>query len=123
MTLPARTALAFFLTATLAGPALAAGDAKEGEKVFAKCRACHSLDAGKNGVGPSLAGVMGRKAGSIQGYTYSKAMAERGIVWDAKAMASYVSDPKGFIPGNKMVFPGIKKDSEIENLLAFLAGK
>jgi cytochrome c2 len=123
MRLPARTALALFLTAALAGPAMAAGDAKEGEKVFAKCRACHSLDAGKNGVGPSLAGVIGRKAGTLQGFNYSKAMTEKGIVWDQKAIASYVSDPRGFIPGNKMVFPGIKKDSEIENLLAFLAGK
>lgn len=106
--------------ALLAGPALADGNAAEGQKVFAKCRACHSPDPGKNGVGPSLAGVVGRKAGTVPGYTYSKGMVEKGIVWDEKSIAAYLADPRAFIPGNKMVFPGLKKESEIENIIAFL---
>ncbi len=109
--------------ALLAGPAWAEGDAKEGEKVFAKCRACHSTDAGKSGVGPSLAGVIGRKSGTLPGFTFSKSMVEKGVVWDDKSVGAYMTDPRGFIPGNKMVFPGLKKDSEIENLLAFLKSK
>ncbi len=116
-----RTALAAVaLTTLLAGPALAEGDAKEGEKVFAKCRSCHSLEAGKNGVGPSLNGVLGRKSGTIEKFTYSKAMVDKGVVWDEKTLAAYLADPKGYVPGNKMIFPGIKKDSEMEHLLAFL---
>jgi cytochrome c len=103
----------------LVAPAMAQ-DAKEGEKVFAKCRACHSMEPGKNGAGPSLSGVVGRKAGTLPNYTFSKAMVEKGVVWDEKAIAAYLTNPKSFIPGNKMVFPGLKKQSEIDNLLAYL---
>jgi cytochrome c len=113
----------------LAGAALAtlllatpgfAQDAKEGEKAFAKCRACHSLEDGKNGVGPSLHGVLGRKSGTAPKFNYSKAMADKGVTWDEKTLAAYLSDPKAYIPGNKMTFPGIKKDSEMQDLLAYL---
>ncbi len=107
----------------LTGPAWADGDAAEGEKVFAKCRACHSAEPGKNGVGPSLAGVFGRKSGTLPGFTYSKAMVEKALVWDEKTLAGYLTDPRGFVPGNKMVFLGLKKQSEIDNLLAFLKTK
>jgi len=110
-------------TILLAGPALAEGDAKEGEKVFAKCRACHSVEPGKNGVGPSLAGVLGRKSGTLPGFTFSKGMVEKGVVWDEKTIAAYMADPRGYVPGNKMVFLGLKKESEVENLIAFLKTK
>ena len=79
----------------LTGPAWADGDAAEGEKVFAKCRACHSAEPGKNGVGPSLAGVFGRKSGTLPGFTYSKAMVEKALVWDEKTLAGYLTDPGG----------------------------
>ena len=104
---------------SFAAPAQAA-DAAAGQKAFAKCRACHSLDAGKNGVGPSLKGVVGRKAGSGAGFKYSDAMIAKGITWDDTTLAAYIADPKGYIPGNKMVFPGIKKESEVADLIAYL---
>ncbi len=103
----------------VATPAQAA-DAEAGQKAFAKCRACHSLDAGKNGVGPSLKGVVGRKAGGGAGFKYSDAMIAKGITWDDTTLAAYIADPKGYIPGNKMVFPGIKKESEVADLVAYL---
>lgn len=98
----------------------AAGDAAEGKKVFAKCQACHQLAEGKNGVGPSLHGVFGRKSGTAPGYKYSNAMHDKGVTWDEVTLRQYLTDPKAFVPGNKMAFPGIKKDSELDNLIAFL---
>ncbi|MFC3676842.1 c-type cytochrome [Ferrovibrio xuzhouensis] len=98
----------------------AAGDAAEGKKSFAKCHACHQLVEGKNGVGPSLHGLFGRKAGTAPGYKYSSAMQSKGVTWDEATLRQYLTDPKGFVPGNKMAFPGIKKESELENLIAYL---
>jgi cytochrome c len=109
-----------FLAAALPGAVHAQGNPEEGKKVFAKCRACHVVDSAKNQVGPTLQGVFGRKAGAVTGFNYSKAMADKAVVWDEKTIAAYVTDPKGYIPGNKMVFPGIKKQSEIDDLIAYL---
>lgn len=114
-------------------PALAAGDAAAGEKVFNKCKACHSLEAGQNRVGPSLAGVIGRKAGTAEGFKYSKSMAEageKGLVWDAKALHDYLEDPTKFLreylddkkARGKMTFK-LKKDDDREDVSAFLQGK
>lgn len=117
----------FFLSAAAAlvlglgmANAHAAGDAEAGKKAFAKCRACHQLAEGKNTVGPSLHGLFGRKSGTAPGFKYSDAMKEKGITWDEKTLAEYLADPKGYIPGNKMVFPGIKKDSELADLISYL---
>ena len=71
-------------------------------------------------VGPNLHGVFGRKAGSLDGYAYSAAMKNSGIVWDDETLAKYLRDPRGSMPGNKMAFPGIKNDEELANLLAYL---
>ena len=101
-------------------PAFADGDAAEGEKVFKKCKACHALEAGKNRVGPTLAGVFGRTAGTLEGFKFSKTMAESGVVWDDTTIAQYVADPKGFMPGNKMTFPGIKDAGDRADLIAYL---
>ena len=103
-----------------AGPVLAEGDAAAGEKLFAKCKACHTLEAGKNKVGPSLAGLFGRKAGTAPDYKYSDALANSGITWDEAAVSEYLADPKGKVPGNKMTFPGVKKDEDRANLIAYL---
>lgn len=115
--LSAIAALALGLSAV---GAQAAGDPEAGKKAFAKCKACHQLAAGKNGVGPSLHGVFGRKSGSVDGFKYSDAMKEKAVTWNEETIAAYLADPKGYIPGNKMVFPGIKKDSELANIIAYL---
>ncbi len=100
-----------------------AQDAAAGEKVFAKCKACHVVDADTNKIGPSLKGVVGRTAGTHEGFRYSPAMVaagESGIVWNDETLAAYLRDPKGYIKGNKMAFVGLKKDDELANVIAYL---
>jgi cytochrome c len=104
----------------VAGAARADGDAAKGEKVFNKCKTCHDATAEKNKVGPYLVGIFGRHAGSVEGFKYSDAMKSSGVVWSEETLAAYVKDPKGYIPGNKMVFAGLKKEDEVEDLLAYL---
>ena len=115
-------ALGLMLTGSVAlsSAALADGDAAKGEKVYRKCKACHALEAGKNKIGPSLHGVFGRKAGGVDGFKYSAAMAESGLVWDESTMDQYLANPKTFIPKNRMAFPGIKKEDDREDLIAYL---
>jgi cytochrome c len=101
----------------------AAQDAAAGEKVFAKCKACHVADEDKNKIGPSLMGVIGRTAGTHPGFKYSKAMADAGaggLVWDDANLTSYLHDPKAMVKGTKMAFAGLKKDDEIANVIAYL---
>lgn len=103
-----------------AGAAAAQGDPGKGEKVFNKCKTCHEIKDEKNKVGPHLVGIFGRPAGGVEGFKYSDAMKSSDIVWDDETMAAYLKDPKGYIPGNRMVFPGLRKDEEIADLLAYL---
>lgn len=98
-------------------------DVAKGKRVFNKCKACHNLKAGKNGIGPSLHGLFGRKAGTAENYRYSKAMeqaGEKGIVWNEDTLSEYLKKPRAYVKGTKMTFAGLKKESDIENLLAFL---
>jgi cytochrome c len=106
----------------MALPAVAsAQDAEAGKAVFNKCRACHDIGEGaKNKVGPQLNNILGRKAGTVEGFNYSDAMKNSGIVWDEASLDGYIADPKGKIPGNKMVFVGIKDEADRKNLIAFL---
>jgi cytochrome c len=100
-----------------------AQDAAAGEKVFAKCKACHVADKDQNKVGPSLKGVIGRTAGTHPNFKYSPAMVEAGkggLVWDDAKLTEYLRDPKGMIKGGKMAFPGLKKDDELANVIAYL---
>src|SRR5271157_4624955 len=108
------------LPVTLAAEAQGVGDAQRGAQVFAQCKICHSLEAGKNMVGPSLHGLFGRKAGSVPGFAYSAAMKNANITWNDDTLSKYLADPKAFVPGDKMVFPGIKDPSKLGDLLAYL---
>ena len=102
-----------------AGPAMA-GDVEAGAKVFKKCKACHVVDKEQNKTGPHLVNLIGRKAGSLEGYKYSKAMKASGIVWDEETLAGYLRAPKKYVKGTKMAFVGLKKDAHIENIIAYL---
>ena len=98
-----------------------AQDAAQGQKQFAVCRACHTVEAsGKHGVGPNLNGVFGRKAGTKEGFAFSPQMKNSNIVWDDQTIAKYLTEPRTFIPGNKMAFPGIKREEALKDLIAYL---
>ncbi len=97
-----------------------AQDAEAGKAVFKKCLACHAVD-GKNKVGPHLDGVVGRKAGAVEGFNYSDAMKNSGKTWDEATLDAYLTNPKENIPGNKMVFVGLKDETDRKNLIAYLA--
>jgi cytochrome c len=98
-----------------------AQDAAAGEKVFLQCRACHQVgDAAKNAVGPVLNGLFGRKAGMVEGYTYSSANKNSGITWDEATFQEYIKDPRAKIPGTKMVYAGLKDEKRINDLIAYL---
>jgi cytochrome c len=113
-------ALLAFIAALMPVSAIAA-DVAAGQAIFARCKICHTVEAGgRSGVGPNLHGIFGRKAGSLDGFAYSEAMKNSGITWDDDTIRQYLNDPKNFIPGNKMAFPGIKDESELSNLLAYL---
>ena len=104
-------------------PAHAEGDAAKGEKVFTKCKACHEVEKGVNKVGPTLKGVVGRKAASIADYKYSEAMIAKGaegVVWDEATLAAYLPDPKAFVPKTKMAFAGLKKPEDVADVIAYL---
>ena len=92
-----------------------------GRLVFRKCQACHSIESGKNMLGPSLAGVIGRKAGTEAGYNYSPAMKSADIVWNPQTLDQYLTDPAKVVPGNKMPFPGLKTDHDRTDVIAYLA--
>jgi cytochrome c len=108
-------------TAVLAAAPAHAQDAAAGEKIFAQCRACHQVgESAKNAVGPVLNGLFGRKAGTVEGYSYSPANKNSGITWDEATFREYIKDPKAKIPGTKMIFPGVKDDKRIDDLVAYL---
>lgn len=110
----------------LMGPALAQtpGDPKAGEAIFKRCASCHAIGEGaKNRVGPYLTGVVGRPAATAEGYNYSDAMKQHGasgLVWTEDTLSAFLTDPKGYVPGTKMTFPGIKKPDELANVIAYL---
>lgn len=100
-----------------------AQDAAAGEKVFAKCKACHVADTDQNKIGPSLKGVVGRTAGMLEGYRFSPAMVEAGksgLVWDEAHLTEYLKSPREVVKGTKMAFPGLKKDEDLANVIAYL---
>ncbi len=124
--------LGLVLGATAPGaPALAAGDAAKGKKVFNKCRACHKLVAGKRAVGPTLYQMFGRQAGTLKKFRYSKDMkaaGAAGLVWTDETFLAYMTKTKRYIGSyigkrrakTRMAFAGLKKKADRENLLAYL---
>ena len=95
-------------------------DAAAGEKVFASCRTCHVFDEGVNRVGPSLHKIVGRESGSVPGYSYSDANLASDVVWTTDVLFEYLEDPKGYMPGTKMAYPGVKDAQKRADLVAYL---
>jgi cytochrome c len=106
------------LLVVLAGTARAA-DEEHGKQLFKACAACHSDKPG-NKLGPSLAGVFGRKAGSIEDFRYSPAMAKSGLTWDEANLRDYITDPQAKVKGNRMPFAGLKKPGDADDVIAYL---
>jgi cytochrome c len=109
------------LTLSASTDAASAQDAALGERVFVKCKACHQIGEGaKIAVGPVLNGVMGRKAGTYSDYTYSDANKNSGLTWDEATLKEYLKNPRAKVPGTKMIFAGLTKDDDIDNVIAYL---
>ncbi len=104
-----------------AAGAASAQDADAGANVFKKCHVCHNIGEGaKNMVGPELNGVVGRKAGTVEGYNFSDANKNSGLTWDEATLTIYLKNPKAEVPGTKMTFPGLTNEDDIKNIIAFL---
>ena len=113
--------LGAFLVVSVSAPAMAQ-DVAAGEKQFTVCRACHQIGPNaKNGVGPELNGVVGRKAGSVAGYNYSPANKNSGLTWDEATLTKYLQNTQEVVKGTKMIFPGIKDEAKVKDVIAYLA--
>jgi len=103
--------------------AFADGDAAKGAKIFKKCAACHTATEEKNKVGPHLVGIIDRPIASVEDYKYSPAMTEHAAevpAWTVEALGAYLHSPKGVVKGTKMAFAGLKKDKDVEDVIAYL---
>ncbi|UZK66657.1 c-type cytochrome [Sphingomonas sp. M1-B02] len=111
-------------TDTISGVKFAAytGDATKGKADFATCAACHSVDAGVNKIGPSLHGIVGRKAGTVAGFAYSAANKNSGITWTPEKLFQYLEKPQRVVPGTKMIFPGFPDPQKRADVIAYLQG-
>ena len=116
-----RTAAALYAALLLTGHARADGDLARGEARFQECAACHKLDAGSNGLGPSLHGVFDRKAGELSDFRYSPALKRSGIVWSPQTLDTYLADPQALVPGNRMPYAGMKDPQDRVDLIAYLS--
>lgn len=118
----------YLMVATVALPAFlplsaAAKDIDAGATVFKKCMACHSADGTTNKIGPHLGDLIGRTAGTVDGFNYSKAMKDAGtggLVWNEDTLSKYLVEPRAMVPGTKMAFAGLKKPEDIQNVIAYL---
>ena len=109
------------LIVTISTAFVRGADVEKGKVAFEQCAACHSLDGSGNDDGPTLKGVIGRKAGSLEDFRYSAAMKRSDVTWDAATLDKYIADPQAFIPGNRMAFAGIADSSQRDDLIAYLA--
>lgn len=116
--------LAISIAVTACAAPAWAQDASKGALVFNQCRACHAVGpAARNKAGPELNGIFGRKAASVSGFNYSKAMKEaaaKGLVWNEQNLSAYLESPDTFIPNGVMAFGGVRNESDLKNLIAFL---
>lgn len=111
----ARTAAAATATAAASGPVAEPAS-------FAVCKACHSVEPGKNGIGPTLAGVWNARAGHVSGFDYSEALLDSGLVWNQANLDKYLLDPRGVVPGTKMAFAGVKDAAKRQEIIDYLKG-
>src|SRR5690348_18316011 len=111
--------LAVIVAPIFAVTAYAAGDAEAGKTIFKQCALCHTTDAGKNKIGPSLAGVVGRESGTAPNFSYSEAMKNAHKKWTPEELDTYLTDPRKEVPGTKMIFPGLKDEKDRQNVIAY----
>jgi cytochrome c len=117
--LPAVLLLSVLPAAAAAAGDPAAGDPGRGAAVYERCQACHSLE--RNRTGPKHCGLLGRKAGGVAGFSYSKALKDSGILWDAESLDRFLENPFKAVPGTRMGYAGVKDPQERADLIAFLA--
>jgi cytochrome c len=114
-------AIAALAAAVLPGAPAWAADAEAGARVFrTQCGACHVVDAGKNRVGPSLAGIVGRVSGTVEGFRYSAANKNANITWTPEVLDKYLLNPKEMIPGTTMAYVGLRNATQRADLIAYL---
>ena len=113
-------ALGLVTLLTFATDTAMAADVEAGKVAFKKCALCHTTEPGKNKIGPSLFGVVGRKSGSVDNFSYSEAMKNFDHTWDDETLDTYLADPRTVVPGTKMIFPGIKDKTERDDVIAYL---
>lgn len=106
--------------ALLGGAARAEGDAARGEAKFQECAACHKLEAGVNNIGPSLHGIIGRKAGEIADFRYSPAIKRSGITWTPESLDAFIKEPQALVPANRMPYAGLADPAARADLIAYL---
>jgi cytochrome c len=116
-----RTLALLAATLLVIGNARADGDPARGEVRFRECAACHKLDAGSNGVGPSLRGIFERKAAELADFRYSPALKRSGITWSPQTLEAYLTDPQALVPGNRMPYAGMADPQGRADLIAYLA--
>lgn len=119
-----KSILAGFIIASVAllfsTSVFADGDAAKGKRVFNKCKTCHTLKEGRRKIGPHLQCIIGKPAGTVEGFKYSKAMAASGLTWDKETLSKYLVKPKDLVKGTKMTFAGIRKPQQIEDVIAYI---
>ncbi|WP_404400998.1 c-type cytochrome [Pelagibacterium halotolerans] len=114
-------AMAMFAPGTAMGQEVS-GDPAAGERVFARCMACHKVGPGAaNAIGPMLNGIVDRPAGSLPDFNYSDAMKTSDLVWDVETLMVFLESPQQFLPGTRMAFPGLPDEEDRANVIAYLA--
>ena len=104
----------------VAGVAHAGGDPARGEKLYEDCVACHPIERSVHGIGPTLYGILGRKAGGIADYCYSRALRDSGITWTAEILDTFIAEPQAAVPANRMPYAGMPDAADRADLIAYL---